>query len=410
MSSDISRESFDPRKSYSSVRMQQGRLLSDADWNEQARIFQHALQTLTRSLLGPHALAPHDPKQGFAITDVAWDAEGLRCHVQPGRYYVDGVPVDNHVAREFMFPVTATENSVLLYLDAWEEEVGSLQDPALDDPALAGANASQRTRVNWRLRCTPLAISERIIDGIPDVLRGSPPAQLRLRDTRYLGIENRLYRVEIQRGGLIGASPPPSYKWSRSNGSDSAAIMDIAIAGDLLRIRIEPSHFTSESWRKAGTGDWVEYCGGKAFIGDYSLMQLVTVDADLLTLRPDQRLLDHLRNSLDEKCFVRLWNHAGDVEHEGGVPMVSGDAWQALEDGIEIAFGSGYVQAGDAWMIPARGADGGLLWPAADAMPPMQPRRFLAPLAQVERSDRQGQAIINDCRYRVTIQRQRMQD
>ena len=411
MSSDISRESFDQRKSYSSVRMQQGRAITDADWNEQGRIFQHALQALTRSLLGPHAVAPHDPEQGFAISDAIWNSESLRCHVQPGRYYVDGVPVENHLVREFIFPLPATDTKVLLHLDAWEGEVNSLQDPALNDPALAGMDTTQRTRVDWKLRCTPLASSQGVIEA-RDNLQDQPPARLKLRDATYMGIENRLYRVEIQRGGHAGMSPAPSYKWSRCNGSDAAAIVDIVVSGELLRLRIKPPHSGSENWRHAGSGDWVEYCSSDRPAEGYALMQLVSVDVDLLTVKPDQSLLDHVRDSLGEKCFVRLWNHEGDAEHEGGVPITaaSGESWQALEQGLEIAFESGRLRAGDAWMIPARATDGSLLWPTAEALPPMQPRRFFAPLAQVERGDIQGQATVTDCRFRVTIQRRSMQD
>ncbi|MEO7653853.1 MAG: DUF6519 domain-containing protein, partial [Bryobacteraceae bacterium] len=38
MSKDISRFVFQPKKRYSSVRMQQGRVILDSDWNESERI------------------------------------------------------------------------------------------------------------------------------------------------------------------------------------------------------------------------------------------------------------------------------------------------------------------------------------------------------------------------------------
>ena len=38
---DITRSSFDPDRHYSSVRMQQGRVQLDADWNEQLDIQLH---------------------------------------------------------------------------------------------------------------------------------------------------------------------------------------------------------------------------------------------------------------------------------------------------------------------------------------------------------------------------------
>ena len=38
MSGDYSRQRFDPRKQFSAVLMQQGRVQLDADWNEQGAI------------------------------------------------------------------------------------------------------------------------------------------------------------------------------------------------------------------------------------------------------------------------------------------------------------------------------------------------------------------------------------
>jgi hypothetical protein len=41
MKGDFTRFTFDPKKHYSSVRMQQGRIELDSDWNEQAEIQLH---------------------------------------------------------------------------------------------------------------------------------------------------------------------------------------------------------------------------------------------------------------------------------------------------------------------------------------------------------------------------------
>lgn len=49
---DYSRSLFDPRKHYRSVRMQQGRVQLDADWNEQADILNHRIRTGTVDLVG----------------------------------------------------------------------------------------------------------------------------------------------------------------------------------------------------------------------------------------------------------------------------------------------------------------------------------------------------------------------
>src|SRR5438045_2745266 len=48
MKGDFSRSTFNPGKHYTSVRMQQGRVQTDADWNEQANIPAHLGETSTR--------------------------------------------------------------------------------------------------------------------------------------------------------------------------------------------------------------------------------------------------------------------------------------------------------------------------------------------------------------------------
>lgn len=53
MSGDFSRNSFDPAKAYSLVRLQQGRLLSDADFNEQGDRLRHARRQAVTAIIGP---------------------------------------------------------------------------------------------------------------------------------------------------------------------------------------------------------------------------------------------------------------------------------------------------------------------------------------------------------------------
>ncbi len=55
MKGDFSRDTFDPKKHFLRVLMQQGRVQIDADWNEQVSILLHYMQALTADLLGPYA-------------------------------------------------------------------------------------------------------------------------------------------------------------------------------------------------------------------------------------------------------------------------------------------------------------------------------------------------------------------
>src|SRR2546430_758483 len=84
MKGDFSRLLFAPRKLYSSVRLQQGRVTLDRDWNEQASIREQHERTVFEELVG----ACGSPSAGgFALI-----REGTTLHVTAGRSYVGGLP------------------------------------------------------------------------------------------------------------------------------------------------------------------------------------------------------------------------------------------------------------------------------------------------------------------------------
>ena len=67
--------------------------------------------------------------------------------------------------------------------------------------------------------------------------------------------------------------------------------------------------------------------------------------------------------------------------------------WFELEDGVQIRFEApaARYERGDFWLIPARTATSGVLWPQSRddrpvplAIPPDGPSRYLAPLALVQ--------------------------
>ena len=52
MKGDFTRVTFEPRKRYTGVRMQQGRVQLDADWNEQAEIQAYLERTEATDVIG----------------------------------------------------------------------------------------------------------------------------------------------------------------------------------------------------------------------------------------------------------------------------------------------------------------------------------------------------------------------
>ncbi|HSW25935.1 MAG TPA: DUF6519 domain-containing protein, partial [Burkholderiaceae bacterium] len=66
MKADLSREAFEPGAHYTAVRMQQGRVITDADFNEEGDITRHRAQTLAVDVIGASG-APAE-NAGFALT------------------------------------------------------------------------------------------------------------------------------------------------------------------------------------------------------------------------------------------------------------------------------------------------------------------------------------------------------
>ncbi|HEY8683753.1 MAG TPA: DUF6519 domain-containing protein, partial [Rhodanobacter sp.] len=144
MKGDFARVTFDPSRHYSQVFQQQGRVLLDADWNEQAHIQLYLLRTLVRDLVGPCWAAG----SGFGITSTTTNADGSSkplpltdWQLAPGHFYVDGILCVNEAACTLAAQPQAPtpdygvadgksgfENppaDFVLWLDVWERHVSA---------------------------------------------------------------------------------------------------------------------------------------------------------------------------------------------------------------------------------------------------------------------------------------------
>src|SRR4029077_14562896 len=129
MSGDYSRFGFVPSQDYSAVLLQQGRALTDRDWNDGVTATNRSLQARTLDTSAPVVVAATTP-DAFKIT--IGGPGGLL--IGRGRMYVDGVPAENHGAGQQQWGGVLGE---LL-----GPESGSLQPPPL--PATASATADRR--------------------------------------------------------------------------------------------------------------------------------------------------------------------------------------------------------------------------------------------------------------------------
>lgn len=222
---------------YSGVYQQQGRMITDADWNALTDIEKQRLVSVLRD-----AIASGAPGQGgLAIKNGGDDPL-----IEPGILYVDGVPARLRGENGKPIPLSGQpdcpalpklENRggqpVTLFADVWELGVTALDDPELMDPALHGADTTTRTRTLVQVKWIP-GERETLPDALPE--RGSAPLTLTLRkivvgddpcdpcasemnlDER---IGNYLFRVEVHDVFIKDAQRHLVLKWSRDNGAEA---------------------------------------------------------------------------------------------------------------------------------------------------------------------------------------------
>lgn len=151
MKTQISRNSYQPGKGYSGVFQQMGRMITDADWNEQSQISRERLVQALQDVIGSGT-----PEQGGLVQ---LDHNTGRGKLQWGKVYVDGlmasVEPDSPEVGKFAFdrqrdfPVlkgTVIPDNSKVYIDVWEREVTYLEDSSLRDTALQGADTCSRTK------------------------------------------------------------------------------------------------------------------------------------------------------------------------------------------------------------------------------------------------------------------------
>ena len=239
MPGDYTRFTFDPSKRYAGVRMQQGRVQLDSDWNEEIAILERRLRTLAHDVLGPVGLPVLTPPDAFVIGLIAGPPRDLS--IEPGRLYVEGRLAEafaeetpTYLQQPFLPdpPPLPASGDVVVYLDLWEREVTYVEDPELLDVALGGADTTTRTQAVWQVKLAAVDAARcgMVVGDPPSAGRRTteaiaPPAPddpcILPPQGGYRGLENRLYRVEIHEGGPLGTA---RFKWSRDNASLMVAV------------------------------------------------------------------------------------------------------------------------------------------------------------------------------------------
>lgn len=418
MKGDFTRATFDKANQFTRVLMQQGRVTLDADYNEQVEILLHYMRSLARDLIGPYAAPLHDG--GFIVGP---DKDGKNITISSGRFYVDGILVENEETcryteqPHYRLPFTdgladflknpKTDVAYWLYLDVWERHVTTIENNAIRELALGGPDTCTRTKLVWQVKALAVDMRSKpgpsyggpVYPGMGSNRYAGPamtcegpmerlaPSKARLAarvdpgkkvvdacvtppDAKYRGLGNQLYRVEIHRGGNAKEA---TFKWSRNNGSELTRWLG----------RTENGLQVGNS-RGFQAGNWVELSDETSDLqGEPGpLLKLAKVEDAVLLFDPSTLPSGGIGEFATlVKPKVRLWNQiqTEDIHIqlvEGAVPIGGQETpdgtaakqatWINLEDGIQIAFAAGGdYRAGDYWLIPARVASGSIEWPAA---------------------------------------------
>jgi hypothetical protein len=461
MKGDFSRSTFDPHKHYTSVRMQQGRVQLDADWNEQADILLHLITTQLKDLLGLGGTMVINP--GFIITLDKSESQPLdedqvnlpdedemgrpQDTTQPTRimpdfkigagcYYVDGILCENLADVLFSqqpdYPAAATlakkpvnQDHYLVYLDVWQRHITAV--------------TTTRVKTVWQVKLLP--ISGDLVDYqgshdggnlrlLPEwqefVKQNGIRGRLRARWDKEKGgfLENRLYRVEIH----SVAGDEVTFKWSRENGSVVFPISEIIIPDqeqrsqgvqdakednlerDIYQLKVENLERDISQLKDK---DWVELVDDATILNSRPLpLCQVKVDRPnaLVTLEGEKDKIDQIRKEFSEQLsnhpLLRLWEDDAKPIPTQKEP----EKWLDLKNGIQVAFSDTVsYQVGDYWLIPARtGSENGIEWPQTHdgeplARAPHGSVHHYAPLGLLQYAERSWCVIPDDAARFATL-------
>jgi Family of unknown function (DUF6519) len=419
MSGDYSRCEFDSSCDFQGVLLQQGRPLTDADWNELVAESLRLAQASMLDTFGGAALVPLSTPKAFQL---AFDATNALT-IGVGRIYVDGLLAQNHGLAPYTWDPTLAENvgtlptpylqqpylpnppallatgTSLAYLDVWKREVTQYEAPQILEPALGGVDTTTRMQLVWQVKLLSLGADGGALtcssadDDIPGWKALIAPSAGRLSTQTatygstdpciippvggYTGLENQLYRIEIHDAGAPGTA---TFKWSRENASVEARLLNV----------VSGTSFTVDSVGRDAVlglqgGDWIELTDNVHELNGLPglMLQIATngVDGATLTITvtspidatqfpvgtPDPKLCTR----------VRRWNQQGQVlrtdtsppsnyvnaDTNGGVIPVpaTNTIAIALENGIvalfDIATAGGLFHTGDYWVFAARTGD-----------------------------------------------------
>ena len=459
---DISKNTFDERNHYSGVRMQQGRVMIDSDFNEHEQIHAHVERESWIDIIGPFG----SPDQGFRISNLRIENGLVDFDILPGTLYLGGTrldmePVEQEPSLQFesfrtqkdylqlatdAYPIPILEDGQerfdLVYIHAWQQGVSAVEDGQLYEVALGGADTCSRVRnmrrvevaadigfsecetaweqlkVNWE--DTHQGLVDVDYELVPNVaLRVSYSEDSEVDDLcapdiegGYLGAENQAIRVQV--------TGPNHLTWGFDNASP---LYKVIVSGNQVEFVNPPKDV--HHWPRVGqsveilpwsallsNGEKVAALGGHfsrvgSSYNPETGLEIETVlppgFGEISQAHTDTYEL--FEQDPAEYFYLRVWNRGSDTSSDPEIffDLATSFPLALGNTGVEISLTGEDMRAGDYWIIGVRPETPRQVhpWRLEEGMAPHGIRRYHAPLAIIQwrmEGDEMVGEIIRDCR------------
>jgi hypothetical protein len=443
---DLSRDANDPRKRYAGVRMQQGRVLTDDDFNEAAALDAEELRRTRLDAIGAYGSAD----DGFLLKDFAVVADlGLAAPGRPtfklsaGTVYLGGLRVamladeSFHLQKDWLnfdpasdwpaAPPVGQSRIDLAWLEVWQQPVTAVEDAELYEVALGGADTSVRMRTMRRVRlmtgvgeteCAAAWAAAKTafapLGTIAADMSLQTAAKLQVTYAApasnadlcapplpggYLGAENQAIRVQLV--------SPTHYTWGYDNAAPLYRVQILSRNGQRIVVRMLNAPKDAVHWPLQGqiaeVLPWSAALANGETVADLS----GHFSAIAVSYNPDDGTFEltvpvpggfgeqwknrsdksqfFSGDAEDDYLFLRMWNRGDDLTSPATIPVANGLLGNS---GFSVAFLGGPLRAHDVWIIAARPATPDQVVPwvleAAGGAPGQGLKRWRAPLGLIE--------------------------
>ena len=446
---DISRDATDQRKHYDRVQMQQGRVLTDDDFNEAERLDAEDARRVRVDVIGPAG----SPDDGFKLK-----APAGQLTLSAGTYYVGGLRLElendeafnlqkdwlqqGSLAGEALTP-PAAERYDFVWLDVWQQPVSAVEDKELFEEALGGADTSARIRTMRRARVLPnvgnvdcaaawaqlltTLNSQGTVQGDFELV---PNSRLRIEphgttgdsdlcsptvNGGYLGAENQAIRVQIIDSnnftwGFDNAAPLYRVKLLTDSAGDLRRISMLTVPKDQTHYPLEGqvvellpwSALLSNGQKTAELSGFISKVRG-GYNPDSQELFIDEVPATFGSQwrsRTDQASINDEDSPEDEYFYMRVWNRGGDTTSPAVLPFVHDVPVPLTGTGLQVTFTGTNFRANDHWIIAVRPETPNRFvpWELSSGRPPHGVRRWVAPLGMIHWSAAGAVTVADDCR------------